>query len=194
MKFKRYKSHIWCALFITSVIGFSVERHYLARSIQEGYRYLVIDDTCFFLPKSFEFKDAHDLHFDQAQLVCETLLNRSPAGVDNKARLENLFHPNAYGKAKQLIENEAADFKNKLIHQKVSIAETRQLKMRDNSVLIQVTGQLIRTGQFLGTPFVEVLDFECHLHFIPNRNIVNNGRYPTIVYDYQLKTKIIPTT
>ena len=194
MKLKQYTPHLWCALFIISALGFSIERHYLAKSIQAGFRYLVIDDTCFFLPKSFEFKDAHDLHFDQAQLVCETLLNRGPAGVDNQARLKNLFHPTAYEKVIQLVENEAADFKSRSIHQKVSIAETRQLKMKDESVLIQVTGQLIRMGQFSGKSFIEILDFECQLHFIPNLNMLSNGRYPTIVFNYNLKTKAIPSS
>ena len=95
MKSKNYISSVWCGLFLTAVIGFPLERAYLVEKLtsEEHLRFLVIDETCFFLPKSLSFEEAQDLHFDQAQLACETLLNRSPGGIDNSKRLEHLFKP-----------------------------------------------------------------------------------------------------
>ncbi|MEO0510944.1 MAG: hypothetical protein AAF065_13925 [Verrucomicrobiota bacterium] len=194
-KLKNYMTLILCAVYLLTVIGFTAERYFLIQSItdQKQYEYLVIDESCFYLPKSFTFEEAHGLHFDQAQLACETLLNRGPGGIDSQDRLKHLFHPEALPKAKQIIDGEAVDFKNRSIHQKVSIAEIRQLKMKNDSVLILVTGQLIRTGEFMNKIFVEALDFECQLHFVLNRSMLQNGRYPTIVYNFNLKTKAIPS-
>ena len=189
---KQLFGRIWCALFFIALIGFSVERWHLGKTIGEGYKFLVIDPNTFYLPRKLDFRDAHQLHYEQAQLACETLLNRNPNGIDAEKRMKALFHPDAYKTAMESIESEAMLFKGKSMHQKTHIEATELLKMSDSSVLIMVSGQLIRVGNFKGEPFVETLDFQFRSHFILNTHMLENGRYPTLVYDYNLKT--IPTS
>ncbi len=189
---RQFNSRLWCALFFATLIGFSVERWQLGQSIAQGYKFVVIDPNTFYLPRKLDFRDAHQLHYEQAQLACETLLNRNPNGIDAEQRLESLFHPDAYKQALALIESEAVLFKGKSMHQKAHIAATELLRMSDRSVRILVSGQLIRVGSFEGEPFVEALDFQFRCHFIMNTHMLENGRYPTLVYDYTLKTNPVP--
>ncbi len=179
----------WCIVFTLTVIGFCIDRWHLANAIEEGYRILVIDDETFYYPRKLEFREAHELHYEQAELACQTLFNRHPRGVDSKKRLQALFHPNAYRKAVDLIEKETPIFELKSMRQKVEISESRIQKMSDQSVQVLVIGQLIRVGVFEGKTIVETLDFEFWSHFMLNKNMVSNGRYPTLVYHFEIFTK-----
>lgn len=187
-KIKQYRAHIWCALCLVSVLGFSIERNYLLTTMQEGWKFLIIDDATYFFPREQDFKEAHEFHFDQARLACESLLNRSPNGIDNDARLKKLCEPKAYQKVREFIKKEDFSFKEKEMFQKVNIAKTSLMKMDDHSVIVLVSGQLVRFGQFSGTSFREALDFELQCHLVLNRNMIENGHYPTVIYDFHLNT------
>ena len=188
---KRYKhmTHLSLGLCFL-VIGIStVDRWNLARSIQEGPRFVVVDDTTFMFPRSFVFQDAHTMHREQAVLAATTLLSRSPSGIDNRDRLEALYHPDAFDEAMKLVNRDDPVFQAKSIHQKATVAETRLLHLSNQAVKTSVIGQLLRVGLFEDETVVEVLDFELSSHFVLNPNAVQNGRYPTIVSEFKLKIK-----
>ncbi|MGB0372824.1 MAG: hypothetical protein ACPGN3_15940 [Opitutales bacterium] len=195
-KLRKHAAALWCSLFIASVIGFTIERSVFVQAFtsQEHYRYLVIGPDSYFLPKSFGFEDAQELHFENAQIACELLFERKPSGVKDSSqmkRLERVFMPEAYRKARQYIESEATDFQDRSIYQQVDISEIQQLMMVGDSVLVQVSGQLVRTGEFMGKPFREGLEFVCRIRFVANRSVLENGRTPIVVSDFNLKTKPI---
>lgn len=182
-------AHCWCALFILSTITFSAIVWHLASSVKEGYRFIIIDDTAFLLPRVVEFQDAIDMHRDQAHLAAETMLNRSPGGLDNKDRLKKLFHPQAYTLAMKLVDKEAREFEAKSLHQKANIQEVEIQSVDNQFALVAVRGQLIRIGVFSDQFYSETLDFELRCRFMLDRNMLEMGRYPTIVTEFSLKTK-----
>ena len=111
-----YQKHLsrrfWCLMFFLSLIGFSVERWHFTNAVRDGYKFLVIDDDTFYYPRKLDFRQAHELHFEQAHLACQTLLNRHPGGIDSELRLKSLFHTNAYRQAMELIQDETPMFEN----------------------------------------------------------------------------------
>ena len=125
---KQLSSRFWCLLFFISLTYFSFERWHLANAIRDGFKFIVIDDTTFFYPRSLEFREANDLHYEQAFLACETLLNRHPGGIENEKRLKSLFHPQAYRKAMKMIEAELLEFQAK--DSQLSLGEPSRILLR----------------------------------------------------------------
>jgi len=82
-------------------------------------------------------------------------------------------------------QSEAAEFQAKQLHQKVEIARIDILQTRENAVLTQVTGQLIRAGIFDGKAFSEAVPFRLTLKLLRNPNMIANGRFPTAVNDFK---------
>ena len=71
---------------------------------------------------------------------------------------------------------------------KVEIARIDILETRENLVLTQVTGQLIRNGIFQDKAFAESVPFRLSFKFLRNPNMVLNGRFPTAVGDFKYET------
>jgi len=62
------------------------------------------------------------------------------------------------------------------------------LNTREDVVLTQVTGQLVRNGIFQDRTFTEAIPFKLLLRLQRNPNMVQNGRFPTAVNDFKYET------
>ncbi|MGH7991429.1 MAG: hypothetical protein ACREDS_14735, partial [Limisphaerales bacterium] len=91
----------------------------------------------------------------------------------------------ALAKAQTERQSEANEFQSKQLHQKVEIGRIDILNTRENAVLTQVTGQLIRVGIFDGKGFSEAVPFRLTLKLLRNPNMLLNGRFPTAVSDFK---------
>lgn len=189
---KRKEARFWqySCLFLTLL--FTVTILYREISPPSEDKILLIGPNSYHLPKLQSFAEADQLHLDQAKIASLFLLQRSPNGLEYKERIKLLFGEEAYGKALKLVRAEQEEFRLKSLHQKVEIAHTKIMTVRDNSVLVSLKGQLIRTGNFEGQPFIESLHFDVKMTFIRNPNLIANGNYPTIVTDFEVHTT--PTT
>ena len=79
------------------------------------------------------------------------------------------------------------EFKAKQLHQKVEVSQVEVLNTREDVVLTQVTGQLVRNGIFQDGTFTEAIPFKLQLWLQRNPNLVQNGRFPTAVNDFKFK-------
>jgi hypothetical protein len=84
--------------------------------------------------------------------------------------------------------SERAEFESKQLHQQVEIGKIDILTTRENVVLTQVSGQLIRNGIFEDRAFSEAVPFRLSLKLVRNPNMVLNGRFPTAVSDFRYET------
>jgi hypothetical protein len=153
---------------------------------------LVVNDSGYYMGKLENFATADDLHQAQAEIATLCLFQRSPNGPEYEDRMSNLFGPEAFHKAKDLIDAERDEFRLKSLHQKVEIAEIKVLRVRGNAVLVSIKGQLLRTGAFESKPFVEALGFGLEMRFLRNPNMAANGYYPSIVQAFDVTTTSIP--
>ena len=185
---KRHEARFWQWAFISSVLLFSGITLYQAIKPAPRDDILVMTEEGYHIAKLQAFADADRLHRDQAELAALFLFQRSPKGFDYPERIKLLYADVPYRKAHELVESEREEFILKSTHQKVELFRTKILSVRDQTVLVSLTGQLIRTGIFENEHFVEAFKFEAKMTFMRNPDLIANGAYPTIVSDFEITT------
>jgi hypothetical protein len=98
-----------------------------------------------------------------------------------------MFLPDALEKAKKLLSDQRAEFQAKRIHQKVEISKIDILQTRNDQVLVEATGQLIRVGVFNDQPFTEAPTFKARFTLLRNPNLTSNGRFPLAVWQFDVQ-------
>ena len=179
----------WFGFAMLVLLGAAVDRYFLVQSFKQRERVVVIDPAnTFFVSPLMKFEDAKALHVQQSTLATTAFLERNPKGFDNYDLLKQMFLKQAYQKASAYQFAEQPEFRSKQLHQKVEISGINILNTREDFVLTQVTGQLIRDGVFEGKPFTEAISFKLSLRLQRNPNMVQNGRFPTAVNDFKYET------
>lgn len=179
----------WFGFAMLVLVGAAVDRYFLVQSFKQRERVIVIDPAnTFYVSPLLKFEDAKELHIEQSTLATTAFLERNPNGFDNEDLLKKMFLKQAYQKALAYQAAEEPEFKSKQLHQKAEISSITVLNTREDFVLTQVNGQLIRDGVFEGRPFTEAIAFKLLLKLQRNPNMVLNGRFPTAVNDFKYET------
>ncbi len=159
---------------------------FLIQKFKERERIVVIDPAhTYYVSPLLSFEEAKDLHAQQTTLATTAFLERNPDGFDSPELLKRLFLKFAYDKAMSQQASEAAEFKAKQLHQKAEVAQISILQTRQDFVLTQVNGQLIRTGIFQEKAFSEAIPFKLAFKMRRNPDMTQNGRFPTAVSDFK---------
>lgn len=176
----------WFGFAMLVLAGAAVDRYVLIQSFKQRERVVVIDPaSTFYVSPLLKFSEAKELHVEQSTLAATAFLERNPKGFDNEDLLKQMFLKQAYQKASAYQAAEEPEFKSKQLHQKVEISGINILNTREDFVLTQVSGQLIRDGIFQDKPFTEAIPFKLSLKLQRNPNMVLNGRFPTAVSDFK---------
>ena len=179
----------WFGFAMLVLAGAAFDRYLMVQSFKQRERVVVIDPAnTFYVSPLLKFEEARELHVEQSTLATTAFLERNPKGFDNEDLLKELFLKPAYLKALAYQVAEQPEFKSKQLHQKVEISGIIILNTREDYVLTQVTGQLIRDGVFQDKPFTEAMPFKLSLRLQRNPNMVQNGRFPTAVNDFKYET------
>jgi hypothetical protein len=174
-------------LFAMGVLVFAaIDRILLVQSFKRTEHVVVVDPAnTYYVSPVMKFEDAKELHAQQSELATIAFLQRNPKGFDNEDLLQQMFLKAALAKAQAEWQSEATEFQAKQLHQKVEISRIDILNTRENAVLTQVTGQLIRAGIFDGKAFTEAVAFRLTLKLLRNPNMLLNGRFPTAVSNFK---------
>jgi hypothetical protein len=176
----------WFGVAILAIAGAAVERIYLVQSFKERERVVIIDPSgTYYLAPLLSFPEARQLHLQQSSLAAIAFLQRNPKGFDHADLLKQMFLKRAWQKANTECYSEQPEFKAKQLHQKAEVDHIDVLQTRDDFVLTQARGQLIRNGIFDGKSFTEVVPFKLSLKLQRNPNMALNGRFPTAVLDFK---------
>ena len=178
---------VWPILYFLTLVAFVAVVFKLTNAFETRSRFILMGSNAYYVVKEVDFAGAKEMHLEQADLATTSLLNRGPSGFDSERRLKYLFNAPSYKKAVRLAADEAIAFETKSLHQKAEVFETKIQKMSNRSVQVLVEGQLIRTGVFEGASFTEVLRFELRMTFVDNPALVDNGRFPTVVENFELQ-------
>jgi len=159
---------------------------YLVNKFKQRERVVIVDPAgTYYISPLLDFQEAKQFHAQQSTLAAVAFLDRNPKGLDNPELLKQMFLKVAYAKAIKQQGSEEDEFKSKQLHQKVEIAQIDILETRENFVLTQVTGQLIRTGVFEAKAFSEAVPFKLAFKMQRNPDMARNGRFPTAVSDFK---------
>jgi hypothetical protein len=177
---------LWFCVAVLAVLFAAAQPYYLINKFKERERVVIIDPAgTYYVSPLLDFQEAKDFHAQQSTLATTAFLERNPNGFDNPELLKAMFLKYAYGKALRQLLTEAQEFKSKQLHQKVEIAKIDILETREDFVMTQVSGQLIRAGIFEEKAFSEAVPFKLAFRMRRNPDMVKNGRFPTAVSDFK---------
>jgi hypothetical protein len=175
----------WFLVAVGIAIAAAVERYHLVKMFKHRDRVVIVDPSrTYYISPLVEFEEAGDLHVQQAELATLALLERGPRDFDHPDLLRQMFLSTAHPMAQDLRNRDNVEFRSKQLHQKPEISKIDILATRENEVLAQVTGQVIRNGVFQDRPFVEAFPFALKLRLVRNPNMAANGRFPAAVAEF----------
>ena len=178
-------ARLWCAVAVIAVGFCAVQPFLVIRAYRIQERVVVLDPSgTFHVSPLLGFEEATKLHEQHALLACLALFQRNPAGFDYPELLDKLFLPDAARKARAEAGAQAEEFTAKALHQKPEVQKITVLETREQTVLAQAEGQLIRTGAINGQVFTEAPPFTVRFTLARNPNLAANGRYPLAVWSY----------
>jgi len=177
---------VWQGLFVLSVIGGFVAVQLAIREEHRRIKFVAMDsrDT-FYLANLGTFESAKHIHAELAKMAAETIFSRSPEGFDNPERLERLFNPATYLNLQAEEKRDSESFKAQQIHQKIETGQIKEINVDDNTALISVEGQVLRTTTFNGRIQNDSKRITLFLKFVVNDDMAHNGRYPLVVTKYE---------
>lgn len=182
-------ARLWCAVALIAVGFCAVQPFLIIRALRTRERVIVLDPSgTFHVSPLLGFEEAGKLHEQHALLACVALFQRHPTGFDFPELLDKLYLPEAARQARTDAAKGAEEFSQKALHQKPEVLKLTVLETRENVVLVQAEGQLIRTGVVNGQTFTEAPTFTVRFTFARNPNLAVNGRYPLAVWRYDLSS------
>ena len=177
---------LWFWVAVLAVLFAAAQPYYLIQKVKQRERVVIIDPAgTYYVSPLLDFQEAKDFHAQQSTLAAMAFLERNPKGFDNPELLKQVFLKYAYEKAQKQIFTEAEELKSKQLHQKPEVAKIDILETREDFVMTQVTGQLIRTGIFEQKAFSESIPFKLAFKMRRNPDMTRNGRFPTAVSDFK---------
>ena len=183
-----WAARMWFLVAVTAVATTLLEPYFIISAYRTRERVVILDETgTYHISPLLNFEDATKIHTSQTLLACIALFERNPNGYDYPDILEKMFLPDALAKAKVLLSQQRAEFQAKQIHQKVEVFKIDILKTRNDQVLVEVTGQLIRVGIFNDQPFTESPTFKARFTLLRNPNLTSNGRFPLAVWQFDIQ-------
>ena len=182
-------ARLWCIVALIAVTLCALQPFLVIRAYRERERVIVLDPSgTFHVSPLLGFEEASKLHEQHALLACLALFQRNPAGFDFPELLDKLFLPDAARKARTALVASAEEFTAKALHQKPEVLKLTVLETRENVVIVQAEGQLVRTGLVGGQVFGEAAPFTVRIQFARNPNLAANGRYPLAVWTYDVSS------
>ena len=177
---------LWQALFVLAVIGSFVSHHLTVSEMMRRIRFVAMDsrDT-FYLANLGTFDTARHIHAELAKMAAETIFSRNPDGFDNPERLERLFNPASTTALNKAAAKDADVFRSQQIHEKFETGQIRELEVDDNTALVSVEGQVLRTAFFNQRLVNDTRKVTVFLRLRVNEDMALNGRYPLVVTNYE---------
>jgi hypothetical protein len=176
----------WFFFTVAVLLLSALDRYHLISQFKQRERVVILDPSgTYYLSPLLQFQEAKSLQVQQVELATAAFLERNPKDFDNPDLLKLMFLKKALAKAQDERISEAVEFRAKELHQKAEIGQIDILATRDNAVLANVTGQVIRVGIFQGKAFTEAFPFTLRLLLLRNPNLIQNGRFPTAVGDFK---------
>ena len=128
---------------------------------------------------------ANLIHAELAKMAAETIFSRNPDGFDNPERLERLFNPVSTAALNKAAAKDADVFRSQQIHEKFETGQIRELEVDDNTALVSVEGQVLRTWFFNQRLVNDTRRVTLFLRLRVNEDMALNGRYPLVVTNYE---------
>ena len=180
-----WAARVWFMVAVVAVTAAFIQPFFIISAFRAQERVVILDETgTYHISPLLNFEDATKLQTSQTLLACLALLEKNPNGFDYPELIEKMYLPDALLQAKAMQTAQAGELAAKQIHQKVEVFRLDVLQTRNNQVLVEATGQLIRVGLFNDAPFTEAVPFHARFTLLRNPNLTANGRFPLAVWKF----------
>lgn len=180
----------WFLVAVIAVIGSGWYVQSMVKQVTANPNFVIMDGAgVYYIAPSLDFSDATEIHASQTRMATETFFNRGPSQSDSQDRIKYLFSEAAQEFISTEYSRESNTFETQQIHQKVEIGDIQVLQTEGTRALTSATGQVIRVGVFNGEQVVDVYDLSVKYMWMLNRDMRNNGRFPTVCA--QMKYELI---
>jgi sulfur carrier protein ThiS len=177
---------LWQSLFVLAVVAIPLTNWLTLSTAMGRMRFVAMDSrSTFYLTSAGSFEDSRQIHAELARMAAETIFSRNPDGFDAPERLERLFNPTTAAALNKDASRDADVFKAQQIHQKLETGVVRELSVNDNTALVSVEGQILRTGVFNQRIVNQTKKVTVFLRLTLNDAMNLNGRYPLVVTNYE---------
>lgn len=152
---------------------------------------IVMDaDNSYHITEYTDKERKKQLYEYMARNAVNAFLARNPTGLDHPLMFDAIYRDEAREKALKAISSEFKKFKDYDIHQKPEIMTIKALPASQNTILIKIEGQLIRTYIANEQKSSYCLKFKLFLTLSLNHNLRDNLKYPFTITDYQYKQEV----
>lgn len=183
-----YAARLWFFTTLALMVVVGVQPYFLIKAQQYDEKVIILDGSgTYSISPLLRFEEARELHENISLLATMSLLSQNPSGFDYPDMLERMFYKEARLKAKAYEEAIKSERETKNIFQKQQVSQIKILKTRNEVVMAQVKGELIRCGVFEDKNFVESIPFKLDLTLVRNPDMLTNKRYPLAVFDFQIE-------
>jgi hypothetical protein len=183
-----WAARIWFLIALVAVAAAFIQPFFIISAFRTKERVVILDETgTYHVAPLLDFEDATKLQTSQTLLACLALLEKNPSGFDYPDLLEKMYLPDALAQAKAMQTQQADELKAKQIHQKVEVQRLDVLQTRNDEVLVEATGQLIRLGLFNDAPFTESVKFHARFTLLRNPSLTTNARFPLAVWIFEIQ-------
>jgi len=179
---------IWQSLFVLAVIGGFVSHHLTVQEMMARMRFVAMDsrDT-WYLTSGGSFETAQHLHAEAAKLAVNAIFSRNPDGYDQPEVIERLFNPVTTAALNKDAARDSDVFRAQAVHQKAEIGQIRELAVDDNTALVSVEAQVLRSGMFNQRAVNDSKRCTVFLRLTLNNDLARNGRFPMVVTNYETR-------
>jgi hypothetical protein len=173
------------ALAFGFAVAIPITNHFTLESAMQRMRFVAMDSrSTFYLTSSGSFEDSREIHSELARMAAETIFSRNPDGYDAPERLERLFNPETATQLNKDASRDSEVFKQQQIHQKLETGAIHEINVNNNTALVSVEGQILRTGFFNGRVQNDARKVTLFVRLTVNDSMALNGRYPLVVTSY----------
>jgi len=186
LKLRLMSTLLWQGLFVAAVVAIPVSNWFTLQTAMGRMRFVAMDsrDT-FYLANLGSFETAETIHAELAKMAAETIFSRSPDGFDSPERMERLFNPAMTANLQKEAARDADIFRTQAIHQKFEAGQIKEIGVDDNTALVSVAGQVLRTGVFNQRIVNDAKKVTVFLRLRVNEDMATNGRYPLVITNYE---------
>lgn len=188
---RRHPGRPYLILFLIILATFSVLHFRTLSAFEKRLRFIVLNENTLLFSQDTPFEEAGAFQIGQAERAVHLMLNRGPRDTVSPRELQRLLDHSSQKKLQTRIEAETPEFLTKDIRQLVEISGTKIQKQNGRFIEAIVTGQLIRFGNFDGRLTSEVYQLEVWLRLAYNPSLIEGGRYPLIVADFEITPNLI---
>ena len=180
-------AHWWFSVACLALVGCVVGPYCTLQLMERPVTYVVIDGSkTFYVEAGKSLNELKTVYNYVLGLAADSMLNRSPNGLDNESLASQVFSATAFKKLMSQVKSDSSNYEKRKIHQKNEIITIKAGMVSDNDGQAEVQGMILLEGELDQVKFTKSMRYTLHFTFQKNMNFSSNGRLPFLVTSFRL--------